>query len=289
MEDYVHMFTMLMFGVNVCLSSTTVDPNMCSLGICCSDYILEGDRCIVCPSGRHGKHCSIVCPNGFFGQKCQNKCPSDCNNTCNKVSGSCPGQRQGNNTTSYTKDNPTTNDFEKQLANFLGENLWIIIGVTSIFVSISFIGALIYCEICKRKKEEVTTTFQSDQNSQQLNGLRYESDSVFRNNSSTLQPPPRIHENTTPTGDNAATRPECEYSKSKKRYSLVKKITISREMTSHSEYSDENEDMYDSDEFDDSFDACKKVQISDLPKKDSFKTFQSENIKPKETYGKVWL
>lgn len=50
----------------------------------------------MCPSGRHGKNCSIVCPDGFFGQKCQNKCPSDCNNTCNKVSGSCPGQSQGN-------------------------------------------------------------------------------------------------------------------------------------------------------------------------------------------------
>lgn len=29
MEDYVHMFTMLMIGVHVSLSSTTVDPYMC--------------------------------------------------------------------------------------------------------------------------------------------------------------------------------------------------------------------------------------------------------------------
>lgn len=88
------MFTMLMFCVNVCLSSTTMDPNMCGLGRCCLGYILEGDRCIVCPSGRYGKNCSTVCRDGFFGQKCQNKCPSDCNNTCNKVSGSCSGQSQ---------------------------------------------------------------------------------------------------------------------------------------------------------------------------------------------------
>lgn len=53
-------------------------------------------------------------------------------------------------------------------------------------------------------------------------------------------------------------------------------------MTSQSEYSDDSDDIYDSDEFDDSFDVCKNVQISDLPKKDSFKTFQ-------EAYGKVWL
>lgn len=119
--------------------------------------------------------------------------------------------------------------------------------------------------------------------------MRYESDGVFSNNSSTLQPPPRTQQNDTLRGDNATTQPDCEYSKSIKRYSLVRKITISREMTSHSEYSDDNEDLYDSDEFDDSFDVSRKVQISDLPKKDSFKTFQSEDIKSKEAYGKVWL
>lgn len=29
MEDYVQLFAMVMIGVSVCLSSTTVDPNMC--------------------------------------------------------------------------------------------------------------------------------------------------------------------------------------------------------------------------------------------------------------------
>lgn len=284
------MFTMLMIDVHVCLSSSTVDPNLCGVSLCCTDFIFDGGGCKVCPSGTHGKNCSKLCTDGFYGQKCKNKCPSDCNNTCNKVSGACPGHDHGSNTTGYTTGNTTRNNFEEKLANFLGENMWMIIGVTSIFVSFSCIGAIIYCKICKSKKEEVGTAFQSaDQNSQQLNGLRYESDSVFCNNSSTLRPPPTIHENNTPRGENAATRPEFEYSKSKKRYSLVRKITISREMTSHSEYSDDNDDMYDSDEFDDSLDVCKKVQISDLPKKDSFKTFQSDNINSKEAYGQVWL
>uniref|UniRef100_K1P0V1 Secreted protein n=1 Tax=Magallana gigas TaxID=29159 RepID=K1P0V1_MAGGI len=179
MEPSVYVIALLTICVYVvCSSSVTVDPNMCGVGVCCSNFVLEGDRCIV---------------------------------------------------------------------------------------------------------------YISDQNSQQLNGLRYERDGVFSNNSSTLQPPPRIQENNTSMGDNASAQPECEYSKSKKRYSLVRKITISREMTSHSEYSDDNDDLDDSDEFDDSFDVCKKVQISDLPKKDSFKTFQTEDIKSKETYGKVWL
>ncbi|XP_052719035.1 uncharacterized protein LOC128190864 isoform X2 [Crassostrea angulata] len=284
MEDYVHMFTMLMIVVHVCLSSTTIDPNMCGKGECCIDYTIEGDQCIVCPNGTHGENCSKLCQDGLYGEKCKKKCPSECNKTCDKVSGSCSGHGLD-----YTKDNRSKTSFEGKLADFLEENMWMIIGISSIFLCFSCIGTITYCKIWSKKKTVTRTFLSSDQNNQQLNGLRYESDGVFSNNSSTLQPPPRIRENNTPRGDNVATQPECENSKSKKRYSLVRKITISREMTSHSEYSDDNEDLYDSGEFDDSFDVCKKVQISDLPKKDSFKMFQSEDIKSKETYGKVWL
>ncbi|XP_034339495.2 uncharacterized protein [Magallana gigas] len=285
MEASVYVIALLTICVYVCSSSVTVDPNMCGIGVCCTNFILIGDRCIVCSAGRVGENCSKHCIDGFYGQKCKMKCPLECNKTCDKVYGLCPGYSSG-----YMKDDTTENDLKEKLAEFLGGKMWMIIGVSSIFVSFSCIGALLICKKCKRETETVTRTFYiSDQNSQQLNGLRYESDGFFSNNSSTLQPPPRTQQNGTLRGDNATTQPDGEYSKSKKRYSLVRKITISREMTSHSKYSDDNEDLYDSDEFDNSFDVSRKVQISDLPKKDSFKTFQSEDINSKEAYGKVWL
>nr|XP_011421626.2 uncharacterized protein LOC105324269 isoform X1 [Crassostrea gigas] len=290
MEDGVYVIALLTICVYVCSSSVTVDPNKCGVGVCCSNYVLEGDRCIACGPGRVGENCSNYCLDGFYGQKCKMECPLECNKTCDKVYGLCPGYSSDNNTIGYMKGDTTENDLKEKLAEFLGGKMWMIIGVSSIFVSFSCIGALLICKKCKRETKTVARTFYiSDQNSQQLNGLRYESDGVFSNNSSTLQPPPRTPQNGTSRGDNATTQPDCEYSKSKKRYSLVRKITISRETTSHSEYSDDNQDLYDSDEFDDSFDVSRKVQISDLPKKDSFKTFQSEDIKSKEAYGKVWL
>eukprot|EP00105_Crassostrea_gigas_P007400 XP_011421626.1 PREDICTED: uncharacterized protein LOC105324269 [Crassostrea gigas] len=291
MEPSVYVIALLTICVYVvCSSSVTVDPNMCGVGVCCSNFVLEGDRCIACGPGRVGGNCSEHCLDGFYGQNCKMVCPLECNKTCDKVNGLCLGYSSDNNTIGYIKGDTAENDLKEKLADFLGENIWIIIGVSSVFVSFSCIGTLLFGKKCKSQTETVTRTFYiSDQNSQQLNGLRYERDGVFSNNSSTLQPPPRIQENNTSMGDNASAQPECEYSKSKKRYSLVRKITISREMTSHSEYSDDNDDLDDSDEFDDSFDVCKKVQISDLPKKDSFKTFQTEDIKSKETYGKVWL
>lgn len=77
------------------------------------------------------------------------------------------------------KGDTAENDFKEKLADFLAENIWMIIGVSSVFVFVIFscIGTLLFCKKCKSKRETITRTFHiSDQNSQQLNDLRYESD-----------------------------------------------------------------------------------------------------------------
>lgn len=51
-----------------------------------------------CSPGKYRNNCSEECTDGFYGLKCRKNCPSECNNTCDKVSGVCPGQGQGNNT-----------------------------------------------------------------------------------------------------------------------------------------------------------------------------------------------
>lgn len=51
-----------------------------------------------------------------------------------------------NNTIGYIKGDTTENDLKEKLADFLGENIWIIIGVSSVFVSFSCIGTLLFCK-----------------------------------------------------------------------------------------------------------------------------------------------
>lgn len=49
-----------------------------------------------------------------------------------------------NNTIGYIKGDTAENDLKEKLADFLGENIWIIIGVSSVFVSFSCIGTLLF-------------------------------------------------------------------------------------------------------------------------------------------------
>lgn len=51
-----------------------------------------------------------------------------------------------NNTIGYIKGDTAENDLKEKLADFLGENIWIIIGVSSVFVSFSCIGTLLFCK-----------------------------------------------------------------------------------------------------------------------------------------------
>lgn len=44
------------------------------------------------------------------------------------------------------KGDTTENDLKEKLAEFLGGKMWMIIGVSSIFVSFSCIGALLICK-----------------------------------------------------------------------------------------------------------------------------------------------
>lgn len=61
-------------------------------------YNKKPNRCtnfpflIECTPGKYGVNCSQVCPNGFFGRLCEKKCPLECNETCDKISGDCPGK-----------------------------------------------------------------------------------------------------------------------------------------------------------------------------------------------------
>lgn len=51
-----------------------------------------------------------------------------------------------NNTIGYIKEDTAENDLKEKLADFLGENIWMIIGVSSVFVSFSCIGTLLFCK-----------------------------------------------------------------------------------------------------------------------------------------------
>lgn len=83
------------------------------------------------------------------------------------------------------------------------------------------------------------------------------------------------------------TQEQVEYSKVKKCNSRTRKNDVSKEITSHQEYSDDSDDMFDSDEFEDSIDLCSKVLISDLPK--TSQPEQQSMRKPNEAYGSIWL
>lgn len=51
---------------------------------------------VECPPGYHTENCTEICPDGFYGLLCKEKCPPQCNETCNKTSGSCPGKGKSN-------------------------------------------------------------------------------------------------------------------------------------------------------------------------------------------------
>lgn len=51
-----------------------------------------------------------------------------------------------NNTIGYIKGDTAENDLKEKLADYFGENIWMIIGVSSVFVSFSCIGTLLFCK-----------------------------------------------------------------------------------------------------------------------------------------------
>lgn len=53
-----------------------------------------------------------------------------------------------NNTIGYMKGNTAENNFKEKIADFLAENIWMIIGVSSVFVFVIFscIGTLLFCK-----------------------------------------------------------------------------------------------------------------------------------------------
>lgn len=121
----------------------------------------------------------------------------------------------------------------------------------------------------------------ADQNPQQSNF--YENNEASIQHSTSVQPHPPVHENNKPVP-----LEQVEYSKVKKRSSQIRKNVVSKEMTSHEDYSDESDDMFDSDEFEESNEICSKVQISDLPK--TSQPEQRSMRRPNdEAYGSIWL
>lgn len=215
MDTNIKVSLLLLIEVYVCLDAVTVISNMCGEKICCAGFKLLQERCIECPQGSYGINCTAICPDGYYGPLCREKCPLQCNETCNKTSGSCQDHS-------------------------------------------------------------------ANQNPQQSNGIFYENDEASIKNSTSEQPPPPVLESNKPM-----TQEQVEYSKVKKCNSRTRKNDVSKEITSHQEYSDDSDDMFDSDEFEDSIDLCSKVQISDLPK--TSQPEQQSMRKPNEAYGSIWL
>ncbi|XP_056006935.1 uncharacterized protein LOC125664480 isoform X2 [Ostrea edulis] len=291
----------VIFLTFVCLS-VTKDPNMCGAGICCVNYILHNNRCTECEAGTIGINCNETCPDGYYGARCQNQCSTDCKGTCNKINGSCPV------TTNYTPqtdshNNSTEKSIEKTIEDFLKESLWIIAGVSSVLVFLicGCIGAFFFCKICKCVgKKRRTLGRNPNQDTQPSYNVRYESDRDMQDLSTNIIRPPQSNGNGSVNGSASKHVPETpnvEYKKpkAKKRYSLVRKFTVSQEVTSCSNMSEEDNDVFDSDECDDYTNTCGGVQISGLPsKQSSFNTFlspyensQSGNDDSTE-YGKLW-
>lgn len=44
-----------------------------------------------CPAGTYGVNCSEACPEGYYGRLCKDVCPLQCDQTCDVISGECPG------------------------------------------------------------------------------------------------------------------------------------------------------------------------------------------------------
>ncbi|XP_062617754.1 uncharacterized protein LOC134279373 isoform X2 [Saccostrea cucullata] len=301
----------LFFVIFLCVVhlAVTNDPNMsnmCGTGICCSGYFFKDNICTECPPGTYGHNCSEECSEGRYGRKCKEKCPEECARSCNKITGTCL-----DNAESYSEETPhlknisfiepdtntnnTNISIEKKIEDFLKDKLWIIAGTSCLLVviSCSCVGLFFLCKVCKGKRktnEALDYVTPSNQNQHSTYSERYED---LDNNTSTnpiLPPRAKNCKGTTSTTDkNYTDKPEVVYSKPKpkKRYSLVRKLKVSQELTSP-------EEDFDSDEFDDYTDTSGGVEISGIPMNQSFKTFRSsgiskQNRKRKSTnYGRIW-
>ncbi|XP_056006909.1 uncharacterized protein LOC125664481 isoform X2 [Ostrea edulis] len=292
----------VIFITFVCLS-VTLDPNMCRPGICCTDYILHNNSCTECEAGTTGPNCSETCVDGYYGKRCRKKCSIDCTGICNKINGSCTG-RFNVNTQSFdvsVTTNGTPQTDLHNIENFLKARLWIIAGVSSVLVILTCgcIGVFFFCKTCKYVgKKRRTLARHPNQDTQP--SVRYESDRDMQDFSANITRPSRTNDNGSANGSantHVPKTPNVENSKpkTKKRYSLVRKVTVSQEVTSCSNMSEEDDDVFDSDECDDYTNTCGGVQISELPsKQSSFNTFlspydnsQSGNDDNTE-YGKLW-
>lgn len=59
----------------------------CSETSCCAGYMFDSSKkCVVCPSGLHGKHCSAPCPKGYYGELCAHRCECP-DEFCNATTG----------------------------------------------------------------------------------------------------------------------------------------------------------------------------------------------------------
>lgn len=140
----------------------------------------------------------------------------------------------------------------------------------------------------------IFTVQMANQNSQPSNqsfSVRYESNDVLNQTSTSPQLPQRHNYNNTTENGRQEIAPKAEYSKPQKRYSLVRSITSSQNVTS-CHWSDESDDEFDSEEYDDCVNNPGSVQVSGLPKQQSFKSFQSEGnpaVDANGAYGNIWL
>lgn len=140
----------------------------------------------------------------------------------------------------------------------------------------------------------IFTVQMANQNSQPSNqsfSVRYESNDVLNQTSTSPQLPQRHNYNNTTENGRQEIAPKVEYSKPQKRYSLVRSITSSQNVTS-CHWSDGSDDEFDSEEYDDCVNNPGSVQVSGLPKQQSFKSFQSEGhpaVDANGAYGNIWL
>lgn len=69
----------------LCFKGTT--EKRCSETSCCAGYMFDSSKkCVVCPSGLHGKHCSAPCPKGYYGELCAHRCECP-DEFCNPTTG----------------------------------------------------------------------------------------------------------------------------------------------------------------------------------------------------------
>lgn len=97
-----------------------------------------------------------------------------------------------------------------------------------------------------------------------------------------MQPSSPVFKNNKPLSQE-----QVEYSKVKKHNSRTRTNVVYKEMTSHQEYNDDSDDLFDSDEFEESIEMCSKFQISDLPK--TSQPEQQSMRKLNQGYGSILL